>query len=181
MAELGIVHDASHLSEEAFWEAVGLPHRGLCVTHGNARALMLPPRGHRTMVPLNRHLSDAQIAEVARPHGAADRGVIGLALINDFLDPRWWFDATGRTNAVSMRSQGAAHLHHLAAIAGWESVGIGSDVDSSFGRDETPLDLDSVTDWPRIGDYVPTAARRGVLGENWLRFLRQTLPETSAA
>jgi membrane dipeptidase len=178
MAEVGVIHDAAHLSEEAFWEAVGLPHHGLCVSHGNARGLLLPPPGHRATVPLNRHLSDAQIAAVAHPRGAASRGVIGLALINDFLEPRWWFDAAGRTNLVSMRSQGAAHLHYIAALAGWESVGIGSDVDSGFGRDETPVELDSVADWRTIGDHVPTVARQGVLGGNWLRLLRETLPRS---
>jgi membrane dipeptidase len=181
MAEIGIVHDASHLSEEAFWEAVGLPHRGLCVSHGNPRALMLPPPGHRAGGPLNRHLSDAQIAEVARPHGVASRGVIGLALVNSLLEPRWGVDAAGRATEVRIGNQVAAHLHYLAAIAGWESLGIGSDVDSGFGRDETPLDLDSVADWPRIADPAPNAQQRSVLGENWLRFLRQTLPEPAAA
>jgi diaminopimelate decarboxylase len=72
-------HDASHLSEEAFWEAAGLPHHALCVTHTSVRALMLPPPGHPARLPLNRFLSDAQIAEAARPRGAASRGVIGLA------------------------------------------------------------------------------------------------------
>jgi membrane dipeptidase len=88
MADLKIIHDASHLSEEAFWESAGLPHRGLCVTHANVRKLMLPRPGGRVTAPLNRHLSDEQIAEVARGHGAATRGVIGLVLLNESLDPR---------------------------------------------------------------------------------------------
>lgn len=177
MADLGIVHDAVHLSEEAFWEAAGLPHHGLCVSHANPRALMLPPPGRRGEVPLNRYLSDEQIAEVARPHGAADRGVIGLALLNEFLDPRWDFSEAGRKTKVTIAGQGAAQLERFARIAGWESVGIGSDVDVAYGREETPADLDSVLDWKRIGDHVPAEARRGVLGENWLRFLRETLPD----
>jgi membrane dipeptidase len=176
MAELGIIHDLAHLSEESFWEAAGLPARGICVTHAAARALMLPAPGRRAMIPLNRFLSDAQIAEVARPHGAASRGVIGLALLNPFLDPRWSYDDEGRTHEVSMRAQGAAHLHHYARIAGWESVGLGTDVDAGFGRDETPLELDTVEDWRSIAQNVPSEARDGVLGGNWLRFLRETLP-----
>ena len=176
MAELGIIHDLAHLSEESFWEAAGLPARGICVTHAAARSLMLPTPGRRGMIPLNRFLSDAQIAEAARPHGAASRGVIGLALLNPFLDPRWSYDAAGRTHEVSMGAQGAAHLHHYARIAGWESVGLGTDVDAGFGRDETPLELDTIEDWGSIGRHVPTEARAGVLGENWLRFLRETLP-----
>ena len=38
MADLGVIHDAAHLSEEAFWEAAALPCRGLCVSHATARA-----------------------------------------------------------------------------------------------------------------------------------------------
>lgn len=178
MAELGIIHDAVHLSEEAFWEALSMPCRGLCVSHGSPRALLLPPAGHQATIPLNRFLSDEQIAAVARPHGAASRGMIGLVLLNHFLDPRWGFSPRGRDTKVTMGEQGAAQLRHLAAIAGWESIGIGSDTDvAGYGRDETPAELDSVLDWSRIGDFVPQDARDGVLGGNWLRFLGETLPD----
>jgi membrane dipeptidase len=174
MSEVGVIHDASHLSEEAFWEAVGLPQRGMCVSHGNARALMRPPAGTRLLVPLNRHLSDQQLEEVGRPHGKATRGVIGLALLNDFLEPTWWFDP--RDPDVTVERQGRSHLSHMASIAGWQSIGIGSDVDSGFGAGETARDIDTALDWRRIGDVVPPAERAGVLGGNWLRFLRETLP-----
>jgi membrane dipeptidase len=174
MAELGIVHDAAHLSEESFWEAAGLPQRGLCVTHASARALMTSA-GLPSAMPLNRFLSDAQIAEVARSHGTASRGVIGLAMLNAFLDPRWELEGPAGCR-VATEDQVAAHLHHIAKIAGWESVGIGSDVDAAFGRDQTPSGLDTVEDWPALAVHVPEPARRGVLGENWLRFLRETLP-----
>jgi membrane dipeptidase len=174
MAQTGVIHDASHLSEEAFWEAVGLPHQALCVSHGNARTLMRPPPGTRLQVPLNRHLSDQQLEEVGKPHGEATRGVIGLALLNDFLEPTWWFDQ--RDPDVTVDRQGRAYLSHMASIAGWPSIGIGSDVDSGFGAGETARDIDTALDWRRIGDVVPCTEREGVLGGNWLRFLRETLP-----
>ena len=174
MAELGITHDASHLSEEAFWEAVGLPHHALCVSHGNARALMLPPPGMLASVALNRHLSDEQIRFVGRSHGAASSGMIGLAFLNEFLDPSWRFD--NREVDVRIAVQGAAHLHYLARLAGWGCVGIGSDVDSGFGTEETPAELDTIADWAILGDVVPAPERSGVLGGNWLRFLAETLP-----
>ena len=174
MAQLGVIHDASHLSEESFWEAVELPHHALCVSHANPRALMLPAGGEPSPVPLNRFLSDAQLAAVAQPRGAAGaRGVVGLALLDLFLDPAWGIP--GRTVDVRLRDQVAAHLHHVASVTGWECIGIGSDVDAGFGRDETPEELDSIADWRTIGEVVPEAARPGVLGENWLRFLRAAL------
>ena len=174
MAELGVIHDASHLSEESFLEAVELPHHALCASHANPRALLLPARGDPSPIPLNRYLSDAQLAAVAQPRGPAGaRGVIGLTLLDLFLDAAWGIP--GRTVAVRLRDQVAAHLHHVAGVVGWECVGIGSDVDAGVGRDETPEELDSIADWRAIGEVVPATARPGVLGGNWLRFFRQTL------
>ena len=174
MAQLGVIHDASHLSEESFWEAVELPQHALCVSHANPRACMVPAIGDPSPVPLNRFLSDAQLAEVARPHGPAGAtGVVGVTLLDLFLDPAWGIP--DRLVSVTLRDQVAAHLHQIAGVAGWTCVGIGSDVDAGFGRDETPEELDSIADWGAIGDVVPEEARRDVLGENWLRFFRSAL------
>jgi membrane dipeptidase len=168
MADLGVIHDASHLSEEAFAQALSLPQHALCVTHATARALMTAAPGR---IPLNRFLADDQIRAVAERDG-----VIGLAMLNDFLRPGW----SAGDPPVTLAEAGAAHLRHIAGIAGWERVGIGSDVDAGHGRGETPLELDAVADWPRIGDLAPAEARAGVLGENWLRFLRAALPAESS-
>jgi membrane dipeptidase len=164
MAELGVIHDASHLSEEAFADALALPQHALCVTHAAARALM----DGSGRIPLNRFLGDDQIRAVG-----ARGGVIGLALLNEFLRPGW----RPGDAPVSLSDEGAAHLGHIAALAEWDHVGIGSDVDAGHGRAETPVELDSVADWTRIGDVVPLEARPGVLGGNWLRFLRAALPD----
>lgn len=170
MAERGVIHDTSHLSEEAFAAAAELRHHAVCLTHVAARALQERP-GRSPRIPLNRFASDAQLRTVARAGG-----VIGLALLNDFLDPGWT-PATARDTPVRVGGQVAAHLAHIAGVTGWEHVGIGSDVDAGHGRDATPAELDSVRDWERIGDAVPETARAGVLGGNWLRFLRDALPE----
>jgi membrane dipeptidase len=164
MAELGIVHDGAHLSEEAFWEAAA-----------SVRSLMCAPGIHAT-IPLNRFLSDAQIVEACRPRGVSSRGIVGLALLNDFLDPRWTFGGGPDRPAVTVADQVAAHLTHIGALVGWNSVAIGSDVDTVHGREETPRELDSVEDWSRIADGVPEAERTAVLGANWIRFLTEVLP-----
>jgi membrane dipeptidase len=174
MAEMGIVHDAAHLSEEAFWEAVGLPHHALCVTHASVRSLMQSP-GVRPTIPLNRFLSDGQIVEACRPRGASSRGVVGLALLNDFLEPHWRFGAGPDQPDVTVAEQVSAHLNHIANLVGWKSVAIGSDVDTAHGRDETPLGLDSVADWREVAAVAPATERDGLLGLNWLRFLDEVL------
>jgi membrane dipeptidase len=174
MTEMGIVHDGAHLSEEAFWEAAGLPHHALCVTHASARSLMHPPGVHPT-IPLNRFLSDAQIVEAAKPRGVTSGGVIGLALLNDFLDPRWRFGGDAGQPVVTVAEQVSAHLNHIAGLVGWQNVAVGSDVDTIHGREETPLELQSVEDWRQVANPAPAAERDAVLGQNWLRFLSEAL------
>jgi membrane dipeptidase len=176
MAEQEVIHDAAHLSEESFWESVDLPCRAFCVSHATARRLHVRP-GPYNYVPLNRLLSDEQIVAAAQPRGVAGRGMIGLALLNDFLEPDWDPLALDGRPVVSVERQVRRHLAHIAGLAGWESVGLGTDVDAGNGRDETPAGLDSCADWARLGDVVPEQARAGVLGGNWLRFLREALPQ----
>ena len=129
----------------------------MCASHANAQSL----------TPTPRHLGDAVIRAIAERDG-----VIGVVLANNFLAHGWTRrDVTRVIVDVHVR----AHLRHIAGIAGWEHVGIGSDLDGGFGRDETPEEIDSVADLHTIGAAVPAAARNGVLGGNWLRFLRSVL------
>jgi membrane dipeptidase len=173
MAEVGVIHDVTHLSEEAFWDAAAEPHHAMCATHSSARALMEKDECVASATPANRYLSGTQIVEVGKPRGATTAGMIGVPLLNQFLQSKW-----GRAGYpdVSITSDVAGHFEHIAELVGWKSVGIGSDVDAGYGRDDIPLEIDTMEDWRRIGDVVPPAERARVLGENWLRFLYETLP-----
>jgi membrane dipeptidase len=64
-------------------------------------------------------------------------------------------------------------------LGGWSHVGIGSDLDGGFGVDSSPREIDTVADLHKVGSVVPAEAREGVLGANWLNFLRSSLPQTS--
>jgi membrane dipeptidase len=155
MRELGIVLDASHLAEEAFWDAIGEGPGCIVASHSNARAL----------VPGDRHLTDDMIGAIA-----GRGGVIGLNLYAGFLVEGW------KPGTVVTLGHVRAHAEHVASIAGWGHVGIGSDLDGGLGADETPEELDTAADIERVGDAVPQDARAGVLGANWLRVLRDVLP-----
>jgi len=165
MAARGVIWDVSHLSDEAFDAAIKLEHHAVCATHGAARAF----RDRPGRLPAGRFWTDAQIRAVA-----AAGGVLGLVMLSEFLDAAW---SAGGERAVELDGRVAAQFAHVAALAGWDRVGLGSDVDAGKDRDGAPDGLDSVLDWPRIGEAVPPGARTGVLGENWLRFLRAALPE----
>lgn len=161
MADLGIVWDISHLAEEGIWQGLELGFPRVCASHANARAL----------IPTDRHLSDEVIRAVAERNG-----VMGLVLYNGFLEPRWRRD---ESLSVTLDEHLRRHASHIAALVGWEHLGIGSDLDGGFGLEESPLEIDTVADLYKVGSVVPAEVREAVLGANWLDFLRSSLPQSS--
>jgi membrane dipeptidase len=158
MAELGFAWDISHLAEDGVWQGLDRQFPRVCASHANARAL----------TPTSRHLSD----DVIRAIGERG-GVIGLVLYNAFLDPRWRAD---KSIPVRLDDQFKRQAEYIAHLAGWQTVGIGSDLDGGFGLESSPQEINTIADLIKIGDVVPAKFRAGVLGENWLRFLREVLP-----
>ncbi len=132
----------------------------VCVSHANARAL----------TPTDRHLSDDVIRIVV-----ARGGVIGLVLYNAFLEPRW---RQNQPLTVTLGEHLRRQAEYIAGIGGWDHVGIGSDLDGGFGREESPAEIDTIADLRKVGSVVPAEAREGVLGTNWLNFLRAALPDS---
>jgi membrane dipeptidase len=100
-------------------------------------------------------------------------GMIGLGLGNMFVEPSW----KAGDPAVPLSRIGEV-LTLMADAAGWDHVGIGSDLDGGIGLDESPEGLESIGDIGKIGEVLPEDARDNVLGENWIRFLREALPAT---
>ncbi len=70
------------------------------------------------------------------------------------------------------------HFDHICQIAGNSlHIGIGSDLDGAFGREQCPYDLETIADLQTLPSLL---VRRGYSSEdvenimhgNWLRFLR---------
>ncbi len=164
MGRCGMALDVSHMAETSFWEALDLHHGALCASHSNCR----------TLVPTDRQLSDAMIRAVVERDG-----VIGTVLFNRFLRPDW---QPGDAKAAVSLTDVVRHLDHICAIAGdTRHVGIGSDLDGGFGLEGSPVELDSYTGVPRLGQALATAGWQpddiaGLLGGNWLRWLARALP-----
>lgn len=158
MAELGFIWDISHLTEAGIWQGLERKIPRVCASHANAQAL----------TPTDRHLSDDVIRALA-----AEDGVIGLVLYNGFLEPRWSDD---RSIAVTLGEHVRRHADHIAALVGWDHLGIGSDLDGGLGLEESPVEIETVADLEKTGAAVPAEAREAVLSTNWLRFLRRALP-----
>jgi membrane dipeptidase len=161
MADLGMILDVSHLAEESFFEAVARFEGQVVATHANPRALAPGPR----------HLSDEMIRRLAERDG-----VVGIVPANSFLCPDW------TTTPVTL-SDVVAAIDHVCQVVGDAShVGLGSDFDGGFGANDTPAALDTVADLKRIGPALGEAGYdeehvEAILGGNWLRVLRRTLPD----
>lgn len=160
--ELGILHDASHLSEEAFEDLLAATPRRIVASHSNLRRLVRPEA---------RHLSDAQVAAIAARDGA-----IGLNLYGRFL-------CDGRRARLD---DCLAHLEAISAIAGRERVGLGSDLDGGFSTRDLPEDLDHPRLLWRLDAALASrgwseADREGFRHANWRRVLTASLPHPPQA
>ena len=155
MRELGVAQDLSHLDEQAFFEAVELQPRCFA-SHSNSRALINNDRPDD-----NRHLSD----EMARAIGERG-GMIGLVLLCPFLK-RGWDLGQPRVGLGEV----VRHAEHYAELIGWESVGLGSDMDGGFGNEKAPSGLDRYRELERLAGALPEDVRAGVMGGHWLRWL----------
>ena len=160
-----VILDISHMAEESFFDAMRLFHGPIIATHSNCRAL----------IPTDRHLSDEMIRAIVERDG-----MIGGVLFNKFLTTDW--EKNGRIKGSVTLADFVRQLRHMCDVAGdAEHVGIGSDFDGGFGSESIPAEMDTIADMPKIGVALTDSGFSdrevdGIMGENWLRFLRKTLP-----
>lgn len=154
LQELGMLVDVSHLAEKGFWDVIRIARAPVVASHSNAKALC----------PHRRNLTDEQIKAIA-----GTGGVVGVNFYPPFLAP------TGSATIDDV----ARHIEHIAEVGGIDAVGLGSDFD---GFDGCPKGLDDVTRLPELADvlrrrgFSPDEVER-VMGGNWVRLLRTTLPK----
>jgi membrane dipeptidase len=164
MDELGIILDATHLCDLAFWDALELFQGPVWASHNNCRAL----------VDHNRQFSDEMIkALIAR--GTVIGGVFDAWM----LSPGWIRGkSTPKERNVTLATL-LDHMDHICQLAGnTDHIGIGSDLDGAFGKEQCPSDLDSIADLQKIPTllqqrgYSPQDIEK-VMHGNWLRFLKK--------
>jgi len=159
MGEAGMILDASHLAEEAFYQAMDLYEGTILASHSNARAL----------VPGDRQISDDMIRKLIERDA-----VIGTVFDCWMLKPGW--SKTG-PNTVKL-SDVADHIDHVCQLAGnTNHSAIGSDLDGGFGREQSPADLNTIGDLHALAEILRS---RGYSDEdiekinhrNWVRLIR---------
>ncbi len=165
MAKVGMTLDVTHLTDQALEQALDLFDGPMLASHSNCR----------TLVPHQRQLTDAQIKLLA-----GRKAVIGVVLDCWMLEVGWCFDK-GSSNAHLTLATVCDHIDHICQLTGThELVGIGSDLDGGFGREESPSDLDTIADLQKIGGILSTRgygdeAIQDIMYRNWMRFMQAVL------
>ncbi len=163
MERLNLILDATHLCDDAFWQALDHFNGHVWASHNNVRAL----------VNHNRQFSDEQIKALI------ERGaVIGVALDAWMMVPNW---KRGQSTPQQMNctlNTIIDHVDHICQLAGNTlHVGIGSDLDGAFGSEQCPYDMETIADLQKLPELF---RKRGysaldienLMHGNWLRFLR---------
>jgi membrane dipeptidase len=168
MADIGLILDLSHASDESFFQALDRFPGTVIASHANARALV------KEFARPERLLSDDMIRRLAEAGG-----VIGVVPYNRFLKSGW--QAGDPKHAVTLADV-VAHIDHICQVTGSAAhVGLGSDFDGGFGVERTPAEIDTVADLQKLDGalrahgYAP-ADVEAILGQNWINLLRRGLP-----
>ena len=162
MERVGMILDVTHLADQSFWEALDVFGGPVLASHHNCRAL----------VPGDRQLADDQIKALVQRDA-----VIGMAF-DAWMMYRGWIRGETMPEVVALEAI-VQHIDHVCQLAGdARHVGIGSDLDGGFGREQCPRDLDTIMDLQRGAELLERrgydqGAIEGVMHENWLSFFRR--------
>lgn len=150
-----VILDLSHMADESVADAFRLWRGPIMASHSNSRDL----------VPGDRQVTDETVAEIARRGG-----VIGVSFYQHHLRK------SGRATLSDVVKQ---VVHHARAAGGPEHVGIGTDLDGGFDARYAPLkDLGQLRELQtRLRKHFNRGQVEGIMGENWLDFLDESLPD----
>ncbi|MGF1587122.1 MAG: dipeptidase [Bacteroidales bacterium] len=164
---LGLILDATHLSDESFWETMDIFSGPVWASHNNCRIF----------VPHNRQFSDEQIMELVRRDA-----VIGVALDAWMMVPDWVRGQSDpKAMGVSLELM-IRNIDHICQLAGDSlHAAIGSDLDGAFGKEQSPYDLETIADLQKIPGMLDAIGYSqedivNIMSHNWIRFLERNLP-----
>jgi membrane dipeptidase len=163
MERLNIILDATHLCDDSFWEALDHFKGHVWASHNNCRKL----------VDHNRQFSDEMILELV------SRGAVIGGVMDAWMMVPGWVRGTSTPEGMQCNLEKLIdHMDHICQLAGNAlHIGIGSDLDGAFGKEQSPSDIETIADLQKIPALL---AKRGytpldidnVMHGNWLRFLR---------
>jgi len=154
MEKLGMIVDASHLSDEALDDLLAVAQLPIVASHSNSRAV----QNHR------RNLTDAQAQRIA-----ATGGLVAVTFAGAFVD--------ANPAKVSI-SRILDHVDQLVSSVGADHVGLGTDFDGFTAQ--YGMVMPDCSHLPRLTEallergYSPEDTRK-IMGENWMRVIRTVL------
>lgn len=163
MERLNLILDATHLCDESFWETMDCYRGAVWASHSNCRAL----------VPDDRQFSDEQILELINREA-----VIGMPLDAWMMIPGWVRGETTPEETGVTLEQMIDNIDHICQLAGNSlHVGIGTDLDGGFGKEQCPVDLETIADLQKVPEKLNARGYeeqdiQNILYGNWIRFLR---------
>ncbi len=165
---LGIILDATHLSDPSFFQALDVYSGPVLASHQNCRSL----------VPGDRQFSDEQIGLLIERDA-----ILGAAFDNWMIVPDWKTGQVTRSDVTLERI--VDHTDHICQLAGnHRHVAIGSDLDGGFGTEQSPVEIETIADIQKLvavferRGYTPDAIN-AIFHGNWLRFFLEHLPKKS--
>jgi len=162
MESLDMILDVTHLTDEAFKQAMDLYRGPVWASHHNCRAL----------VHYQRQLTDEQI-KILIERNAVIGGVLDAWMLkNDWIRGK----SDPKEEDVKLE-QLIDHYDHICQLAGSsDHIAIGSDLDGMYGTEQSPYDMDTIADLQKLKDLLKargysTADTAKIFHGNWLRFL----------
>lgn len=166
MDNLGMILDATHLCDDAFWDALSLYKGNIWASHNNCRKF----------VDHNRQYSDEMISALIERDA-----VIGIALDAWMMVPDWVRGVSTPKGMNCNMEIAINNIDHICQLAGnADHVAIGSDLDGAFGTEQCPYDLVTIADLQKIPVLLKNRGYSDsdiekIANGNWIRFLRKAL------
>jgi len=162
--ELNLILDATHLCDVSFWETMKVYEGPVWASHNNCRKF----------VDHNRQYSDEQIKELI-----SRDAVIGIALDAWMMVPNWVRgESTPKSKGVTLK-QMIDNIDHICQLSGNSlNVGIGTDLDGAFGKEQCPSDLDTIADLQKIPKMLTDKGYNkqdinNIMNHNFISFLQK--------
>ncbi len=162
--ELNLILDATHLCDVSFWETMKVYNGPVWASHNNCR----------TFVDHNRQYADDQIKELI-----SRDAVIGVALDAWMMVPNWVRgESTPEGMGVTLDLM-VNNIDHICQLAGDSThVGIGTDLDGAFGKEQSPYDLETISDLQKVPELLQKKGYSAkdidnIMHHNFLSFLRR--------
>lgn len=164
VSALGLILDATHLCDQSFWETMKVYDGPVWASHNNCRKF----------VNHNRQFADEQILELIER-----KAVIGMALDAWMMVPNWIRGVSTPESMNVTLDLMVNNIDHICQLAGnAEYVGIGTDLDGGFGKEQCPKDLNTIADLQSIPQKLKERGYgekdiENIMHNNFIRFLER--------